>query len=201
MNIDANTIFSSSAPVGSARQLLRDATMATHDRVDARMSGLSLATRTDYQRFITVMLRGVLPLEAGLMSGGFADACPGWAPSGPCLIADAEALDMAVSTPADAMPISGAIAWGVAYVLEGSRLGGRVLSKRAGRSDDPSVTTNMRFLTRRHGLRWPDFVTALDCALGDADSVAESIIGAEFAFSLFQTGDADIMEGEHPFNG
>ena len=72
----------------------------------------------------------------------------------------------------------------MAYVLEGSRLGGALLARRAAASGDERVLANRRFLTHGRPRLWPDFVVRLD-ALIDEANLAEAVAGANVAFALY----------------
>ena len=75
---------------------------------------------------------------------------------------------------------------GAAYVLEGSRLGGVLLDRRALTSGDTDVEANRRFLTHGAGTRmWPDFLKALDAAVPDAVA-HEAVEGARAAFQAYE---------------
>lgn len=81
-------------------------------------------------------------------------------------------------------------ALGVLYVLEGSRLGGRILAKRAGESADPAVRRATRYF--RHAEKaghWQSFLTRLEQS--DAVRAAPERTGAA-ALSAFATFEAAL---------
>jgi len=96
---------------------------------------------------------------------------------------DLAQLGCALPSPAPlAKPSDNAACWGIAYVLEGSRLGGRVLARRL-REANPQAPT--RYL--EHGnvaVLWPGFLARLE---RDAARCAwESMLAAaETTFALF----------------
>lgn len=109
--------------------LLREATRADHEEVDDLFGTLGFADAQAYGRFLTAHARALLPIERWLHDAP-ADI-PGRADRGAALRADMDALGIPVPQ-ADApdWPHDPATLWGVAYVLEGSRLGGAMLSRQ-----------------------------------------------------------------------
>jgi len=173
---------------------LRQATAARHERLD---SGLPLsrpdATLADYAQHLQLLRAWLAPLAA--WQQGYADG-----PQGPAGIAAAPHLalieaDLAEPSlaafarapqpgttpwPAGA---SAAYRWGVAYVVEGSQLGGAVLHKRLA---DQLAPHPLRYLRGAGeggpGPRWRAFMLALrDQVQGEAQ-VADACAGACDAF-------------------
>jgi heme oxygenase len=163
-----------------ARFALREATDPAHRALDERLGMLDLATAAGRARFLAVHARALPPLEAALTAAGFAEACPGWCPRMPAL---ALALGRA-ATPSPPARIDGAALWGVAYVLEGAKLGGRVLLPRSGVSaDDPFAP----FLVGppAPALTWGAFCARLDAALATPEACRAAVAGAQAAFAAF----------------
>jgi len=74
---------------------------------------------------------------------------------------------------------------GIAYVLEGSRLGAQYLARDAAASRDPVVHGNMRFLTHGMGRRlWPTFLDVLESRV-DAATADAAAQAARQTFDLF----------------
>ncbi|HCC63345.1 MAG TPA: hypothetical protein DEQ55_19620 [Pseudomonas sp.] len=99
------------------------------------------------------------------------------------LLADLKALGCAEPplTPAGMAPSPG-WSWGAAYVIEGSRLGGRVLSRRVAEAN-PSAP--LRYLN--HGSAtplWPSFLQKLE-QQGSACDWSEVLTGANDTFERF----------------
>jgi heme oxygenase len=163
-------------------QALRSATQALHAQLDSQ---LPLAQPTDagqsllrYHQHLQV-LHGWLsdlapPLERtgwgqGLLESLRADLADAGLPG--------EAAGQA-SPPSHAE----AAAWGIAYVVEGSQLGGRVLHQRLRRA---GVAVPLRYLDGRGadtGAHWHRFLQALRAALARPDDVAEASGAACWAF-------------------
>jgi heme oxygenase len=186
-------------PLDTAREsdvlaALRRATASRHERLD---SGLPLsapdATLADYFHHLRLLHAWLAPLEA--WQRGFADGPQGAAGilaaphlalieadlAEPSLAAYDGALHAAAATwPFDASP---AYRWGVAYVVEGSQLGGAVLHKRLAAQLAPHP---LRYLAGAGeagpGPRWRAFMLALREQVQGDTQVAEACAGACDAF-------------------
>ena len=112
----------------SARSALRQALQADHDRVDEAYGGFDLADPAAYLRFLTAHARALFAVETALADRA---VWPAWRPRSALLRDDLGALGGAAPAAyADPLPQGAAASWAMLYVLEGSRLGGRVLSAR-----------------------------------------------------------------------
>ena len=81
---------------------------------------------------------------------------------------------------------------GVAYVLEGSRLGARYLLKTVSVSQDQAVRGNTRFLAHGQDKKlWPAFVATLESIVPPATR-DEAAQGARDTFALF-------LDAQRPF--
>jgi heme oxygenase len=171
---------------------LRQATGSRHEQLD---SGLPLsspdATLADYAHHLCLLRDWLTPMESWLRT--FHDG-----PQGPAGIALAPHLplieaDLAepslpghpcgVQLPALPWPgcASAAYRWGVAYVVEGSQLGGAVLYKRLAGQLAPHP---LRYLRGEGGPgpRWRAFMEALRAEVRSEVEVAEACAGACDAF-------------------
>ena len=101
----------------------------------------------------------------------------------PLLKTDLSFLGSRLPTPPPIVEdFSAAMLHGVLYVLEGSRLGGRVLSLRVG------AGLPKAYLRAVHGKgEWRSFLTAFDAAADIESSswLAGAVTGAKFAFDHF----------------
>ena len=173
---------------------LRQATGPRHERLD---SGLPLsspdATLADYACHLCLLRDWLAPLETWLDSYADGPQGPAGVPAAahlalieadlaePGLAAHAcgaHALDM--PWPAGA---SAAYRWGVAYVVEGSQLGGAVLYKRLAA---PLAPHPLRYLRGAGeggpGPRWRAFMEALRAEVRSEAEVVEACRGACDAF-------------------
>ncbi|MES2907374.1 MAG: biliverdin-producing heme oxygenase [Pseudomonadota bacterium] len=165
----------------SLRFFLRDNTAGSHRQLDARFSLLDLSLLEDYRSFLTASAAALIPLEHLLEASGVADIFPDWPQRSrrASLIKDCENMSAEISTfdlmRAHFSPDEMA---GVVYVLEGSRLGAKLLLKQVQHSAAQNYLS--------HGVSeklWPSFVDQLEALHVDRDEVAR---GAKFAFSVFE---------------
>ena len=182
-----------SAPVSSSsstRQLLRAATADLHAEVDARFSGNFSRDTTAYTDFLSALAGALVPLEHALEESGVERILPDWPERrrAALVFADLETLAVEPPLPADAPAVAGeAQQFGVAYVLEGSRLGGKLLLRRALAHPDERVRAATRYLS--HGADrdfWPSFVKRLEASSAVTRAPDEAVAGARMAFSLFR---------------
>jgi heme oxygenase len=163
----------------SAVQHLRAATAADHDAVDSAFGETDFGDRAAYARFITAHALALPAVEAAL------EAFPALPPRRlrtPLIESDLRALgiDMPPPLPFPA-PETMAAAFGMAYVIEGSRLGGGMLAKRVG-ADLPTA-----YLSETHlPGEWRGFLSALDRAAEGNDWVAELTAAARATFDLYR---------------
>jgi heme oxygenase (biliverdin-IX-beta and delta-forming) len=179
----------SCASVGSVRDVLRTATANIHERLDGAAAGYSLQRRTDYGRFLMAHAAALLPLEQELEQAGIAAILPDWLERrrSAALGADLRALDLGFAPLGAPLLGSHAAALGAAYVLEGSRLGARVLLLRVESCTDHVVLGATRYLRHGEGKRlWQSFLALLEAAPGLRQHADAAVAGAEAAFLLFE---------------
>lgn len=162
----------------SVRLALREATAENHRRVDDAFGRFDLGSAGAYGDFLEAHARALPAVESAV-----AAAAP-WAdfrPRAGCLLADIAKLGRAAPASPALAPPSAAAAWGMAYVLEGSKLGGAVL---AGRVAAGLPTTYLR----GEGPGWRSFQDALEAAGSGQDEtwLEEAKAGARAAFALFE---------------
>jgi len=173
---------------------LRQGTSDRHERLD---SGLPLskpdATLADYAYHLQLLRAWLAPMESWL--AGFHDGPQGAAglPVAPHLsLIEADLAEPSLagftapgfppgaSWPTDA---SAAYRWGVAYVVEGSQLGGAVLYKRLAEQLAPHPLRYLRGAGEAGpGPRWRAFMLALRAEVRSEEEIAEACAGACDAF-------------------
>ena len=182
------------APAPDVLAALRHATAARHERLDSALPLSSLdATLADYAAHLHLLQDWLAPLQAWL--NGYGDG-----PQGPAGLAPAPHLalieaDLAESSLAgydgaahlDARPwphdASAAYRWGVAYVVEGSQLGGAVLYKRLVQQLAPHPLRYLRGAGEAGpGPRWRAFMLALREEVNTPEASIEACAGACDAF-------------------
>ena len=175
------------------RSRLRSATAARHRDVDALFSTLQLNKPSDYRLFLRCHARAVIALEQALGVAGAERHLDDWRlrTRSPALAEDLAELGETLPSalPVEAFADEGAF-WGAAYVLEGSRLGSRILAQRAaGAAQSPPL----RYLL--HGSKepfWPRFLQRFEERASACDWVSMEQ-AAQRAFSCFV--DAARLEG------
>ncbi|MCW5691572.1 MAG: biliverdin-producing heme oxygenase [Pseudolabrys sp.] len=175
----------------SVRHHLRKATADLHAALDGGFGALDLKKRSDYREFLAAQAAVWEPLEDWLSRHDIGRVLPDWPRRrrASALAADLAALggaadfhDIVMGTPSVPAML------GVAYVLEGSRLGARYLSRMIAESDDAAVSANTRFLHHGAGLPlWPTFLETLEAHVTDAAGADEAVRGARQAFAHFLT--------------
>ncbi|WP_338764798.1 biliverdin-producing heme oxygenase [Massilia sp. METH4] len=170
---------------------LREATASRHAELDG---GMPLArpapTLADYRAHLALLHRWLEPIEA--WQGRFADGPQDAAllPPSPHLpLIEADLADPAL--PAGREPSAAAVwhgrdsvayRWGVAYVIEGSRLGGAVLYRRLADALAPHPLRYLHAGGVPPGPRWQHFLRALRAQVQGDRAVAEACQGARDAF-------------------
>jgi len=177
------------APDVDALAALRVATSERHERLD---SGLPLSGPApdshDYAAHLTLVRDWLAPLQAWL--DGFNDGPQTVLPAvGRLALIDADLNEPGMppvrvpSTP-HAWPrdASAAYRWGVAYVIEGSQLGGKVLYGRLSERLAPHPLRYLRGADAGPGPRWRAFMLALKEHVKSPDEIADACAGACAAF-------------------
>jgi heme oxygenase len=171
---------------GDVLAALRAATAARHTVLD---TGLPLAgeapTLDDYRDHLLMLRAWLAPMERWLE--GFNDGPQTLPPVARTATIDADLalIDPALTLPEDPVSwppqASADYRWGVAYVVEGSQLGGAVLYKRLADRLAPHPLGYLRS-EAGPGPRWRAFVDALRAAVQSPGAVAEACQGACDAF-------------------
>ncbi len=167
----------------SARFTLRDATAQWHQRVDAVFSAADLTTREGYGQFLCAQAAAHLPVECALDAGRVEQVMSDWPARrrAHLICEDLAAFDLSVprlGTKPIFIGISAML--GAAYVLEGSRLGGKLL-RRSVPAGFPSA-----FLSGGTTTAWRDLVSLLDARLVTADDLDAAVAAACDTFALFE---------------
>ena len=169
---------------------LRAATAARHERLDR---GLPLSgpapSLGDYGAHLRMVRDWLAPLDAWL--AGFADgpqAEPTLPPTNRLALIAADLhepgmLDAPARAAAEWPPAaSAAYRWGVAYVIEGSQLGGAVLYRNLAARLAPHPLRYLHGAGDGPGPRWRAFMLALGAAVRTPQEIAETCAGACAAF-------------------
>ena len=166
------------------RFFLREATRDLHHELDTAISQLDLGEADDYAAFLRIHAAALLPLEAALEAGGIASRFVAWQHHrrSEALKVDLRACGIKHEHSESLAQIESAEAqMGVLYVLEGSRLGGRLLARQAAGQEVRNA-----FLLHGAGLPlWQDFLSQLE-RLPDDDATRDGLAdGASMAFMVY----------------
>ncbi|MQR98000.1 biliverdin-producing heme oxygenase [Gluconobacter aidae] len=176
------TVGSADERKNSALAELRHVSRKAHEAVDEAFSRFELADPQSYGAFLTAHARVLVGAEAYLSR--HASSVPAWRPRAELLKDDLRQMGLAVpAVQADCFPENDGTAMGVLYVLEGSRLGGRVLSGRV------SEGLPRAYLSAFHQKgEWPAFLERLGRYLDESDAVSRQAVteGAVATFALFR---------------
>lgn len=182
--------LSSASPAGAwpARAALREATRVAHDAVDRAFGQFDLGEAGSYGDALTAHARALPAIEDWLdrNASGRLRAVRG-AQRGSALRRDLAALDRPVPTPGlFNLPTDEATATGVAYVLEGSRLGATMLA----RSVPPHLPCS--FLgDASDPQRWQAFLAVLPILLPDDEALERAGAGAMATFEFYRNAATD----------
>jgi len=173
----------------SIRQTLRTATADLHADVDAGFSGPFGSDAAAYGEFLQSLARVIVPVERALDSAGVQRLLPDWPDRRrtDALIQDLRDLDLEPRTEVEVPPIRGeAHQFGALYVIEGSRLGGALLLRRARENVDPRVRAATRYLGHGAGRNfWPSFLVRLEASVAVMEAPDEAVAAARMVFMLF----------------
>lgn len=155
-------------------QRLRIDTAVDHDRVDARYAAFDLTDPGDYADFLTAHARALPAVESALAGD---PRLPAMRERASLLAADLAALGRPMPQPLPFVAEGSAERWGALYVIEGSRLGGGLLSRRV-----PTALPS-RYLAATHlPGEWRGLIQAIDAAPIDPDA---AIGAAKGVFDLY----------------
>ena len=170
---------------------LRTATASRHERLD---SGLPLSAPEpslfDYAEHLLMVRDWLAPLESWLAGYGDGPQAEATLPA-TCRLAliEADLLEPGMPAPSPVRPgaawpagASAAYRWGVAYVIEGSQLGGAVLYGRLSDRLAPHPLRYLRGEAGGPGPRWRAFMLALRAKVRSPEEIAEACAGACAAF-------------------
>jgi heme oxygenase len=174
---------------GSVRHLLRLATATDHAEVDARFAKLIGRGVAGYAEFLQLSAAAIAPLEEALREANVERILPDWKDRSRGASIRADLADLGITAPPATRPPSlggEARQFGVLYVLEGSRLGAKVLLRRLLAGPALQTPRPLRYLQHGEGLPlWPTFVEQLESSAAVRRSPADAIAGAHKAFRWF----------------
>lgn len=167
----------------SRRAILKRATDSSHRALDAAAATFELENVDHYRSFLEASAAAILPLEALLTASDVVAYCPDWSKRArsrgithDLAWVQGQARPLALERP----PLSPSEVFGMLYVLEGSRLGARVLVNRV----NEGARAATHYLGANDSSLWRSFLQELESAtaLTDMDSACDA---ARYTFSVF----------------
>ncbi len=171
--------------MGPFRARLRAETRAGHARVDAAFAGFDLRKPQGYGDFLQAQA-AVLPALEAAVAAHAAAWLPDWEARRrtPALTQDLAKLGRSAPAAAEIRAAGPQASLGALYVLEGSRLGARLLLAEVRAGPDPAVREATAYLAHGEGRRlWPSFLEVLEREGEDPEAATA---GALAAFALFE---------------
>lgn len=187
---------------------LRTNTRQWHDRVDQAFTQFDLTTLSGYGTFLKVHCRAIERCESDLADWNVAERFPGWmgAMRMPALLADLDQLSLSRPPPLNSLPgaaspraVSDAELVGMMYVLEGSRLGGRVLAKCVRQSSDARCRSATAYLNHDGGVSWQSFLGRLSALRFSNQQMNAALAAAIEIFGQFDRALTDSAENLEEF--
>ena len=169
----------------SARSVLRAATAAEHERVDQAFGRFDLSHPEGYRAFLRAQAQPLLSVEAAIDAFDPRGVLPDWPERrrGASLAADLAELGLPVPAPEPFRIATQGAALGAIYVLEGSRLGGAMLSRNVP-MDLPARFIRCAPAPRR----WRDLIEVLDSHLTTPERCDAAVSAARTVFDRFEQG-------------
>lgn len=178
------------------RARLYDATESSHAALDAKLVPLFDQGLKGYCEFLRISAQGVLTLERALEEAAVGAILPDWAERSrtKALHADMASLGIAPPPVMDVrLPRDEAYLYGVLYVLEGSRVGGKLLARRIDESADSRIRAATQYLRQGEGVdMWRTFLARLEASEAVKAAPDRAIRGARAAFAAFDPGIGSI---------
>jgi heme oxygenase len=177
------------------RLCLRSVTADAHNRLDSRFGALDLKRLTHYRQFLEASAAALLPLETALAHARVGRIFPDWeARSRRAAILDDLARTGGKMEPLPLpAPLNFGGVLGTMYVLEGSRLGARMLLNTIRRSPDPHVLHATAYLGHGAGHDfWQSFLAVLESHSATLHE-SSAIDGALQAFAMFERSAAQML--------
>ncbi|MFD1786815.1 biliverdin-producing heme oxygenase [Sphingomonas floccifaciens] len=164
---------------------LREGTRDEHERLDTLFGRFDLTDAGGYADFLSAHAAALLPLEAALDAADAAAIVPDWNDRRRAdrIVDDLRLLGRAPPppVPVPALPTVPALL-GALYVVEGSRLGGRMLARQVA----DGLPRTYLAADQASG-NWPKLLAIIDSLLYGHDAFTQAIGTARAVFASFET--------------
>ena len=178
-----------------AHAIVRSRTAAAHSMVDAVYSRFNLGDRRSYASFLQAHARVVPTIEAVLSDEAH---LPSWRPRTALLAQDLDTFGYGLPKPlAQSETWCLAAKFGLLYVLEGSRLGSRLLLRRVG----SGLSSHYLAAAHKQG-EWRAFTDALNGRAKQENAAwLEAVVaGATNGFQLYASSASEFFTTSRPDN-
>jgi heme oxygenase len=172
----------------SLRDYLRAATFEDHARLDAQLGTLNWGSVQDYRYFLEASAGALLPIEVALIDANVMQIFPDWERRSrrSAILRDLDHIGGGVSRVAAQPRLSFDGVLGTMYVLEGSRLGAKVLLARIAKAADPTILGATAYLNHGSGQKlWQTFIDRLEQHAAQIEKAAAAAAAARRTFRLF----------------
>jgi heme oxygenase len=179
----------------SARFLLRDATAEWHERVDALFSATDLADPHQYRGFLLAQAAAHLPVEQALERADVAALVGDWPERRRGELIQLDLATLGEQVPEFEVPpaLTGtAVMLGGLYVLEGSRLGGKILARSVG-EELPTA-----YLTAGRPVAWRELTALIDRTLTERADIDIAADAACAVFAMFERSGRRLLRNPLP---
>ncbi len=178
------------------RQTLKHASQADHDRVDDLLSSFDIATKQGFEGFL-IIHKACFATMLGTAERG-TDTASSLRDMLTRIDADLTALRTQMRAPQPA-PLPRLDAMALAYLIEGSRLGSRVLKRIWAGSSDPVVRAADAYFSMEPAPgRWKDICDALSVIPVQSTRAGAIIEDTQRLFGMFQDVAIEIKTAHHP---
>ncbi len=172
---------------GYAHQRLRADTAALHRLIDRQIMP-AVMTRNAYARYLRVNYP-VASIEPALAAAGVRGVLPDWHARQRLFALTDDLTALGIPRPhtsSIAIRNDPGTLFGWVYVIEGSRLGARLILRAVEAAGDPEMRDATRFLRHGEGLGlWTSFTAALSRIDADEVAITNACAAAREAFGLF----------------
>jgi heme oxygenase len=178
------------------------ATSDLHARLDTRLAPLvTQGGDAGYREFLVRSATALLPVEQALHEAEVASLLPDWPQRSRSRALRLDLAALSLQEPS-ASPVAGvggeAFQFGMLYVLEGSRLGARLLLAEVEATLSPVSRAATRYLSHGQGLSlWSTFLQRLEASQQVRRAPDETVAGARAVFRHFLVASGEgLHEGE-----
>lgn len=171
-----------------ARMALRERTGGQHQATEDAFAKYDLAIPAHYRAFLTAHAVALPGLELAITGRGWS----GFKPRLPLLADDLAAMGAWLPPPMIASDLGDAGVWGAQYVLEGSKLGGRMLARIV----PDSLASSYLSPADSMSADWQDFCAAFDAAASEKNDIwlDEACDAAIESFQFFRRAAIAVAE-------